>query len=149
MEASEGYLSPSFHVPKPHNRLVPRLVIDYSKVNNIIRRPGQVTPNVESVLHQINGPTPTYWLVLDLTQAYWQIPISPDSEKYTVFICEEGKFVWTVLPMGLRNSRDDFLRKTDQIFRDGDLSGYIKCFDDVGIHATPWRSFAKDSKSSS
>ena len=52
LDVSEGYLSPSFCVPKLSAILTPRLVIDYSKINDNIIRTGQITPSCEEVIRK-------------------------------------------------------------------------------------------------
>ena len=45
-----GFLSPSFHVLKPHNILTTCKAIDYSHVNSLVIRPGQKIPYTDKVI---------------------------------------------------------------------------------------------------
>ena len=53
LDVSEGYLSPSFCILKPSDILTPHLVIDHSKINDNIVRPGQVTPSCIEVIQKM------------------------------------------------------------------------------------------------
>lgn len=70
-------------------------------------------------------------MLLDFLSDYWQVGISPETRAVTTFITERGKYVWNVLPQGLRCSSDHFLRISNEALRRGGLSGYIKNFDDI------------------
>ena len=76
-----------------------------------------------------------YFLSLDFSSRYWQIPISPETRGVTAFITERGKYIWNVLPQGLRCSSDYFLRIMDEALRRGGLEGYINNFDDVLLYS--------------
>ena len=105
LDFSEVILSPTFHVPKPSDILTPHLVIDYSHINDLIIWPGQVMPLCDEVMRKI-GEGNKYFLALDFSSSYWQILISKESRPVTAFVTERGKFVWNVLPQGLRSSSD-------------------------------------------
>ena len=47
-----------------------------------------------------------YNTVLDLTSAYNQVQLDPNSRKYTAFICQRGLFEYNVLPMGITNATE-------------------------------------------
>ena len=101
LDVTEGYLSPSFCVLKPSDALTPHLVIDYSHINELIVRPGQVMPSCDKVLHKM-GDGNKFFLSLDLSSGYWQILITKESRPVTAFVTERGKFVWNILPQWLR-----------------------------------------------
>ena len=63
LDVSEGYLSPSFCVPKPLDILTPHLVIDYLTINDMVGRPGQVTPSCDEVIQKM-GEGNKYFLSL-------------------------------------------------------------------------------------
>ena len=101
LDVTEGYLSPSFCIPKPSDILTPHLVIDYSHINDLIIQPGQVTPSCDEVLRKM-GEGNKYFLALDFSSSYWQILVSKESRPITAFVTERGKFIWNVLPQGLK-----------------------------------------------
>ena len=111
-----------------------RIVIDYSGINHLIVWPGQVTPSCDEVLRKM-GEGNKYFMALDFSSGFWQIPISKESRPVTAFVTECGKFVWNVLPQGMRSSLDYFLRITDEALRKGGLTNYVKHFDDLLLFA--------------
>ena len=54
---------------------------------------------------------------LDLSKAYFQIPITEESQKYTGFIAHCGKFSYKVLPMGLKCASFTCQRLLDRVLR--------------------------------
>ena len=84
-----------------------------------------------------------YFMVLDFISGYWQIPIRKESRPETAFMTERGKFVWNVLPQGMRSSSDYFLRITDEALRKGGLTNYVKNFDDLLLFAKSLKEMAK------
>lgn len=70
---SEGFLSPSFCVLKPFDILTPRLVIDYSKVNDVIIIPGQVTLSCDEVIRKMGEGNKYFccWIFC-LTTGKWE-----------------------------------------------------------------------------
>ncbi len=59
--------------------------------------------------------TAKYFTVLDLTAAYYQVPLDPGSRKYTAFICSRGLFEYLVNPMGITNSTETFQRMMNKV----------------------------------
>ena len=134
LEKSTGFLSPSFHVAKPGNAMTPRLVIDYSQVNQCMKHPGHCTQSTEEIIRQV-GPRNKFWLALDQTQGCWQCGISEETRDVTAFItANHGKFIWNVLPMGMVNSLDDFIHITNGILEEAGMHHYIKILDDLPLH---------------
>ena len=80
--------------------------------------------------------------MLDFSSGFWQIPISKESRPVTAFVTEGEKFVWNVLPQGLRTSSDYFLRITDEALHKGVLTNYIKNFDDLLLYAKSMKELA-------
>ena len=72
---------------------------------------------------------------LDFSSGYWHIPISKETRGVTTFITERGKYIWNVLPQGLRCSSDHFLRITDEALWHGGLVRYIKNFANMLLYA--------------
>ncbi|WP_337230432.1 reverse transcriptase domain-containing protein, partial [Proteus terrae] len=53
--------------------------------------------------------------IVDLNNAYFQIPISDSSKKYTGFSFNGKSYVYNVLPQGLKTSVGSFSRAMDFI----------------------------------
>ena len=70
--------------------------------------------------------------------AFWQIPLSPESMEKTAFVTSSGLYEWTQMPFGLCNATATFQRLMNRIFED--LSqGYgnlVLCYVDDILIAT-------------
>lgn len=91
------YASPCFLVPKKDGGQ--RLVIDYRKVNSKIIFDTYPLPTIESALMTFGSAK--FFTILDLNAAYHQIPLSPQSQRYTTFTTPFGTYAYTRLPFGL------------------------------------------------
>ena len=75
------YASPAFLVPKRDGGF--RLVVDYRKVNSKVVFDSYPMPNIEQALDQFGGAA--VFSVLDLSSAYYQIPLSEKTRRITAF----------------------------------------------------------------
>jgi hypothetical protein len=135
--------SPSFCVPKPHNRTEPRLVIDYKLVNKEVLRPHHPSSTPKGCWSQV--PVCAKWfLTMDMSAAYLQMPLDEESQYLTKFICPEGKFQWTRLPIGLNASMDLFNESMDRRLQDfPGLKNIIREVDDLLIHGNTLKELVK------
>jgi hypothetical protein len=78
---------------------------------------------------------------MDITKGFWNVPISPESRKYTAFTLRNiGLFEYLVMPMGLNNSPATFAGLCELVFPSQDFKECLQCFlDDLCI-------FCKDFK---
>ena len=130
--ASSPWASPILLVPKADGKLRP--VIDLRRVNALAKRDEYPTPDVTETLHQVAGHR---WVSkIDLSSAFWQIPLHPKSRDYTAFMTRKhGLMRWKVLPMGFTNSSNIFQREIDHAL--GTLR-YEMCSafcDDVAVYS--------------
>src|SRR5688572_26058747 len=70
---------------------------------------------------------------MDLADGFWQIPLSPESQKYTCFSAHLCLFVWLVSPMGLTNSPAAFCRYLETIFGFLYLVDLLPYVDDLNV----------------
>ena len=78
-----------------------------------------------------------YFTCLDVTSAYWQVPVhAPDIPK-TGFTTPFGNFEWIRMPFGLVNTASTFQRIMDNAF--GDVIDEVTPYqDDVTIYSKTW-----------
>jgi predicted aspartyl protease len=95
-----------------------RITLDYRKLNEVTEKDAYPLPNINSSLSQLAGAN--YFTKLDLSSGYYQVPMEPESQKYTAFGCEFGLFEYTVMLMGLTNATATFQRLMNYV-----LSGLI------------------------
>ena len=91
-----------------------RLVIDYRSVNDCIKRPQWPMLSSTEIRNSIPDEWKVFWTA-DLTSGYYQIPLDEESKQLTAFIVPQGKFRFTVSPMGLKPSGDYFGMNTKSL----------------------------------
>ena len=97
-----GFYFRLFLVPKKNGKL--RTVIDISLLNQYINKQHFKMETVKSVRQSIMVND---WAVsIDLTDAYFHVPIHPRSRKYLRFVYEHQVFQFTALPFGMSLSLD-------------------------------------------
>jgi hypothetical protein len=127
------WASPIVIVRKKDNSI--RFCVDYRKLNQVTRVDAYPMPRVDELIDLIGNAT--FITVLDLTRGYWQVPMSPQSQRKTAFITPYGLFEFTVMPFGLQGAPASFQRMMDQIIRgiEDYTADYI---DDLVIFSTEW-----------
>ncbi|XP_023311346.1 uncharacterized protein LOC111691988 [Anoplophora glabripennis] len=108
--STSEYSSPPVLVERPGKK--PRFCVDYRKINAITKSESSTLPKISEVLKSFGEAK--IFSVLDLKTGYWQIPMQPESKKYTAFSTPDGAtYQFNVLPFGLKNNRDN--QPLDQI----------------------------------
>ena len=106
-----GYNSRLFLVPKPMKRWRP--VIDLSMLNNHLHVPTFKMETVESIRKSIRQGE---WVTsIDLTDAYFHVPIHPPSQKYLRFQTKKGVFQFQALPFGVATAPLEFTRIVKEV----------------------------------
>ena len=68
---------------------------------------------------------------MNLASGYWQIAMSPDAKRKTVFVTNEGLFQFRVMPFGLCNSPATFERLMNRVLCGTPWSRCLVYLDDV------------------
>lgn len=105
-----AYNSPILLVPKKSNTSDKkwRLVVDFRQLNKKILADRFPLPRIDTILDQLGRAK--YFSTLDLMAGFHQIPLSPESRKYTAFSTPSGHYAFTRLPFGLNVSPNSFQR---------------------------------------
>ncbi|AOW30601.1 uncharacterized protein CAALFM_C702420CA [Candida albicans SC5314] len=99
--STSPYNNPVFLIKKPHSQDF-RLLIDLRTLNqNVLVESGH-PPLIEDVVGEIAQKS--FNTYLDISNAYFQIPLDPKSGKYTSFMSPIGQMEFSVLPQGYCNS---------------------------------------------
>lgn len=108
---STGYCSPLTFTLKRDGSV--RLLLDARELNK--RMEGDVeSPLLTSeILQSFHGVQ--FMTILDLNDAYFQIPLEKESTKYTGFTYNGKSYTYNVLPQGLKTSVGSFSRAIDLI----------------------------------
>ena len=124
------WCSPIVVALKPRTGKV-RMCVDLKKFNMAVQRERFVMPHIDDLAAKLQGAV--IFTTLDLSQAFWQIPLHQESRKFTCFITPFGRFVFNRLPYGLNNGTEIFQRTMYNIL-DGIDNVFINV-DDILIFA--------------
>ena len=101
---SLGFYSHLFLVPKPGKKWRP--VIDLSVVNSYLHVPTSKMETAENIRDSLQEGE---WVTsLDLTDAYFHIPIHPRFQKYLRFNVGDRSYQFTALPFGIATAPLEF-----------------------------------------
>ncbi|UYV80760.1 hypothetical protein LAZ67_19001650, partial [Cordylochernes scorpioides] len=123
------YASPITLVKKKNGTF--RMCVDFRKLNEHIPVDPQPIPLIESVIEKLSKDK--YFSSLDLSNAYWTVPIHPDSRPYLAFTTHAGVYMFKRLPFGLRSSPQIFERAIGQILRKYNFQFLEHYYDDFII----------------
>lgn len=128
--STSEFASPILFVPKKDGKL--RMCIDYRHLNDITLKDRYPLPNIQDLLHRIQGSS--FFSKLDMASGYHQISVAPKDRHKTGFITKYGSFQWNVLPFGLCNGPSHFMRMMNKLLRKGSMDKYVVVYlDDILI----------------
>ncbi|UYV70988.1 hypothetical protein LAZ67_8001340 [Cordylochernes scorpioides] len=104
-----------------------RFCIDYRKVNELISSDVHPLPRIEDILDSLARAK--YFSTTDISSAYWQVPIHPDSRPLLAFATLEGLYQPTRLPFGLKTSPQIYERAMSQVLQRHRLDCVAHYFD--------------------
>lgn len=112
------YNSPVWVVPKKldaSGKQKWRIVIDFRKLNELTDQDAYPLPQIDDILSQLGNAK--FFSALDLSSGFHQIPMNPDSKKFTAFSTPQGHFHYNRMPFGLKNAPATFQRMMDVALR--------------------------------
>ena len=121
------WCSPIVVVPRKGGRI--RLCVDYTKLNQHVKRELLQLPSVEESLAKLEGGK--FFSKLDAANGFWQVPLHRDSYKLTSFITPFGRYFFKRLPFGICSGPEVFQFRLSQIL--GDIPGVVNQADDILI----------------
>lgn len=110
-----------------------RMCLDARKLNERTRRDAYPLPHQDRILGRLGKSR--FLSTIDLSKAFWQVPLDPESRKYTAFrVFGRGLFQFTRLPFGLVNSPATLSRLMDRVLGYGELEPNVFVYlDDIVI----------------
>ncbi|XP_014473234.1 PREDICTED: uncharacterized protein LOC106743678, partial [Dinoponera quadriceps] len=105
------YVSPLVIVEKTDGRV--RICLDGRAVNERMRNDHAQPLTIDEIIARI-GDRKVY-SKLDVNQAYWQVEIEPESQKYTGFLFDGQTYVFQRMPFGLKTAGASFTRALDRV----------------------------------
>jgi len=115
-----GIIEPSFSewsnpimmVKKPNGKYWFRL--DFRRVNSVSNKNAYPLPNINGILDKLRSAL--YISMIDLSQAYFQIPLAKDSHEITAFsVPGEGLYHFTRMSYGLTGAPATFQGLLDKL----------------------------------
>ena len=105
-KASTQYINPLVIVVKKNGDI--RLCLDARELNKRSKNDHAQPPTIEEVFRRIGHKK--YFTTLDVSKAFWQIPLEEDSQQYTGFMFENQSYVFRRMPFGLKTAGGSFTR---------------------------------------
>ena len=117
----------------PDGKIVPRMCVDYRKLNLITKKDAYPIPRTTTILE--NMKYARFLTVLDLFMGYNQIQNSEDAKLKTAFVTEDGHYQYTRMPFGPTNAPATFQRAMNEMFGNLIGNGVFVYIDDVTIYS--------------
>ena len=93
----------------------PRFCVDFTQLNKVTKKDAYPIPLIRDIFDQLQGAT--IFSTLDMKSGFHQLPLHPDDQEKTAFVCHRGLFHWTRLPMGLANASQMFQRAMEVVLK--------------------------------
>lgn len=129
-KSTNSFASPAFLIPKKEKNQY-RLVCNYKKVNQYIENDVYPLPTVDNAFMFLAQAK--FFTVLDLNQAYFQLPLHKDSKKWSSFCTPYGIFEHNGVPQGIKIGSQALTRTLDQILGDYKFKFVFNFLDDCLI----------------
>lgn len=123
------YINPLVVVVKKNGKI--RLCLDARELNKITLNDHAQPPTIEEVF-QLMGRK-KYFTTLDVTEAFWQIPLEEKSKEFTGFLFEEQSYVFNRMPFGLKTAGASFTRAMNEALKELGNQFLIIYLDDILI----------------
>ena len=107
------WCAPIVVVPKENDKV--RLCVDYTHLNQAVKRERHQLPTVESVLAQMAGAK--VLSKLDANSGFHQIKLSEESKPLTTFITPFGRYCYNRLPFAINSGPEHFHMQIHQVWR--------------------------------
>ena len=129
---SSPYSSPMTVVKKKDGTV--RICLDARLLNMHMVNDIESPPPMEELIQKFHGKK--FMTLVDLKSSYWQIPLSPESRKYTAFLYNGRSYVYAVLPFGIKTAVGSFSRAMD-IILGPEVREYVTNYVDDLLVASP------------
>ena len=137
-----AWASPILLADKANGKV--RFCIDFRRLNKVTKQDSYPLPDMAKVLTLLNGSS--YFLTIDLTDAFWSILVKDSDIEKTAFTSAYGLWEFISMPFGLTNAP-----ATQQRFIEAVLNGLIWqcCFayiDDILCYSPTFENHLQDLK---
>ncbi|XP_025268292.1 uncharacterized protein K02A2.6-like [Camponotus floridanus] len=122
--------SPIVMIKKPNGSY--RFCLDFRKLNNVSKKDAYPLPYMNAILDKLRSAS--YISTIDLSQAYFQIPLERNSRELTAFtVPGKGLFHFTRMPYGLTGAPATFQRLLDRLIGPEMESHAFAYLDDIVV----------------
>jgi hypothetical protein len=122
------WCAPMVPVVKPNNSV--RICVDFKRLNEGVRRPHCMLPNLDDIAPQLDGAK--FFTTLDASSGFFQIPLSEESSLLTTFITPFGRYAFRRVPMGISLGPEVFQTKMKETL--AGLEGCDAIMDDTIVY---------------
>lgn len=135
-ECESPWSSPVLLTPKKDGKL--RFCLDSRKLNSVTRKDAYKLPYMSEILDNLKDAK--YLTSIDLSKAFWQIPIAEnDRDKTAFYIPRRGTFRFVTMPFGLTNSPATQQRLVDTLFQGPEFENSVFVYiDDIIITSSKY-----------
>ena len=109
--SKSSVVSPVLLVPKSDGKLQP--CVDFKRLKAVTKLDHYPMPLMPDIIKMISGAK--IFSKLDLKDAFNQVPVKKEHQRFTAFKFPKGIFEYKVMPFGLRNAPAVFQRMIDQV----------------------------------
>lgn len=100
-------------VPVPTKTDSVRICVDLTHLDEAVCRERSILPSMEQTLGQLARAH--IFSKLDANKGFWQIPLSPESARYTTCITPFGYYYFNRLTFGIASAPEHFQRRMSEV----------------------------------
>ena len=108
-----------------------KLCLDFRKLNTITERQCFPMPNVYDLLDRLNGAG--YFNTIDLGNAYYQVPLTEESQEKTTFSTKEELYCFTRMLFGIAADLGTFQELMTKVL--GNMKGAVVYLDNILVYS--------------
>lgn len=128
-KSRSDWINPLRPVEKKDGRL--RMATNMWFLNKIASDDSYSLPKIQHIIESLQGAR--YLTVLDLNEAFFQVPLKPEHRHKTAFKVGNRLYEWNVMPQGFKNSAAIFQRLMDTVLREIEETKVRVYLDDIII----------------
>ena len=113
-----------------------RICVNYQYVNKFTVPDVLPLPNISEVIQRVGKAK--YISLFDARSGYHQLPVKPEDQWLTGFVCDLGFFEYTRCPFGMRSSGCTFVRAIHEILEP--IKDFVESYvDDMAVYSDSWK----------
>ena len=121
-----------------------RFCVDFRYLNSQTKDFQNPIPDLQELTESFADNPPNYITCIDLSQGFFQLPIAPESSKYTAFNTCFGTYQFNRLLMGLRTSPGTMQLLMDKILHKLTFISVLCYLDDCVIFSSSFEQHLQD-----